>query len=282
MERIALQLNQKGSAAPHPRHRQSATRQTPLHHKVGLVVAILVAALVAFATSALTDGRQTRPPNIGPDAFGYCAGTVRFSFRSISTTGTQILANHDDAFVSIPIGFRFRFYGTRYTTVFVASNGLLTFGAGDTNFSNESFTGQQFIDVPKIAPLWDDWVTFLSAADAVYYRTTGRRGERQLVVQWDVVQHFFSSPSTVTFQAVLFEDDNTIEFRYLDTDAGDAAFNFGASATVGIRDVSGDTNGRFLQWSHDQAVIGNRTAIRFYPLDDDDDDDDDCRDHDRH
>jgi hypothetical protein len=187
-----------------------------------------------------------------------------------------VLANDDDAFVPAAIGFPFNFYGTSQTNAFLSSNALITFVLGSADFSNDSLTGPVIPDVPTIAPLWDDWVTLdlLYQADAVYYQTFGDDpGERRFVVQWNLMKHFGTpNASSVTFQAVLYEGSNAIEYRYLDTDTGDGNA-FGGSATVGIRDTAGHLNGRNLQWSHNQAVIGNQSAIRFCPPNEDDDHD---------
>jgi len=53
-----------------------------------------------------------------------------------------------------------------------------------------------------------------------------------------------------------------IEYHYLDTDFGNATYDFGASATVGINwDAS-----IALQYSYNQAVITNGLALRFEPV----------------
>ncbi|MBI3909479.1 MAG: hypothetical protein HY320_00930 [Armatimonadetes bacterium] len=200
---------------------------------------------------------------IGPDAFGYEATTVPYSFEDISTTGTQGLSNNDDAYISAPIGFDFSFYGVSRSTIYISTNGLLSFESGNASPSNASFqTSALSPNVPTIAPLWDDWVTWWSWYDAVYYKTVGSPGNRRFIVQWHVVSGYYSSPSTVTFQAVLYEGSNHIRFSYLDTYSGDFRSS-GGSATVGIRDTSGQSNGRNLQWSHQQPVIASQTAILF-------------------
>jgi hypothetical protein len=221
-------------------------------------------------------GRPTPPaPSFahGPhsDAFGYTAFRIPFTFNDISTTGTTVLDGLDDAAVPVPIGFTFSFYGVPHTTVFVSTNALLTFVAGNPAFTNMNFSGPVLPDLPSIAPLWDDWRTDCSELfpavcpgdDRVVVQTIGQPGARQFIVQWHIVPHFPTSPSTVTFQAVLFEGTNFMEFRWLDTNTGQASTAFGASATVGIRDVAGHLNGRFIAWSFNQPVIPDMSAIRI-------------------
>lgn len=221
----------------------------------------LVAATAAILGIALGAGPRASAA-IGPDAFGYRADSVEFRFEDISSSGTPILASHDDAFQEIALPFSFSFYGTPYDSVFVSTNGLLSFEVGTAAFANRLLAGSLSPDVPIAAVLWDDWVTFASALDAIHYQTVGAAGSRRLVVQWHVVQRFPGTPSTVTFQAVLHERGAAIEYRYLDTDSGDASAS-GAGATVGIRDRFGSADGRHLQWSHDEAVITSASAIRF-------------------
>ena len=87
-------------------------------------------------------------------------------------------------------------------------------------------------------------------------------GNRRFVVQWNNLLGFSTSPSTVTFEATLYEADKSILYQYLDVDSGDARTH-GASATVGIRNTSGQLTGQNQQWSFNQSVITNSEAIRF-------------------
>jgi hypothetical protein len=210
---------------------------------------------------------------IGPDGFGYFAETAfPFTFEDISTTGTQVLDGIDDAFVQVPTGLPtgFPFYGDIYNDVFIASNGLLTFNAGSTDFSNSDLTdfGDGPAD-PLIAPLWDDWETDCLTADSVFHQTVTDPMGSRFIVQWHMVSHFNDCPTTpgneVTFQAVLFSDGQ-IEFRYLDLDNGDTTESFGASASVGIRGdvLLGSSLNYVLQVSFDTASLANNQSIRFF------------------
>ncbi|MGI8874023.1 MAG: GDSL-type esterase/lipase family protein [Egibacteraceae bacterium] len=200
---------------------------------------------------------------IGPDAFGYTADEVDFTFEDISQTGTRFLDSDDDETQELTLPFGFDFYGTTYNSVFASTNGLLTFRGGSNENVNQSLTGPLFADLPTAAVLWDDWIT-TNDGDALYFATLGSGSERRFVVQWNMVRSFGNQVGLITFQAVLFEGSNDIEYRYLDkTVEEDESVSQGGSATVGIRDTSGHENGENLQWSRNEDVIEDESALRF-------------------
>src|SRR2546426_12509597 len=85
-------------------------------------------------------------------------------------------------------------------------------------------------------------------------------GSRQFIVQWNKVRPVNGDgTNTVTFEARLFEGSNQILFSYLQVTVVETnpVASKGFGATVGIRDVSGQSNNRNLQWSFNQAVITN-------------------------
>ena len=228
----------------------------------------LVIALIAWIVVFAVRTDRASATIIGPDAFGYTAtDAVAFSFVDISGTGTQRLAGTDDTATTESMGFNFDFYGTTYNSISWSTNGLLTLGGTNANFSNVDLTTTSpSSDLPSIATLWDDWNfnALNPGSDATYFQTLGAPGSQQFVVQWNDAFRFATSPSGVTFEAILFEGSNDILFQYLDVNAGNFSSN-GASSTVGIRDTGGEGNGRNLQWSFNSAVITDQQAIRFSP-----------------
>lgn len=65
----------------------------------------------------------------------------------------------DDDFIEVPFdsGFSFPYQGASHSSVFVNSNGNLTFGAGDSSFLNFLENVPDFLaGPPRISPLWDD------------------------------------------------------------------------------------------------------------------------------
>src|SRR5207247_1907704 len=139
-------------------------------------------------------------------------------FTDISATGTDRLTSGDNvATGTLSIGFTFNFFGTNFTTLFVNSNGLITFGSSTTSGVNNTLSANP--TQAAIAPFWDDLTVTNSVGSGgastarVKTQLLGIAGSRQFVIQWDKVT-FVSGGSTldpITFQAVLNEGTNNIQ-----------------------------------------------------------------------
>lgn len=173
-----------------------------------------------------------------------------------------IVDNADDGSNAIDIGTNtFNFYGTSYTgtQIFASSNGLISFLAGNTAYNNTDLSTSP--TGPVIAPLWDDWRTDSNANDAVLGKIDGNR----LIIEWSQIQHYSSTPSTITFQAILQlntgANSGNITFNYVDTATGDQ-YADGASATVGIKPDNADTSPKVLvSYNTTNALVGSGKAI---------------------
>lgn len=84
---------------------------------------------------------------------GAGAGEGRYVLNVFTIVGT-LLTLGDDSSVQVTLPFTFTFQGQTYADVFVNANGNLTFGSGDTDFSES--VAEFLNDQPRIAPLWDD------------------------------------------------------------------------------------------------------------------------------
>ena len=201
----------------------------------------------------------------GPDNFGYSVKDSKapngptYDWEEISGTGTEILPNSDDEYESaVSLGFFFNFYGTDYSQVAVSNNGLLFSGEGSSQWVNEPIKESDNVH-GFIAPFWDDIVTWGSAG-SVYHETIGTAPNRKFIVEWKDNQHYSSSPEGVTFEAILYEGNNSIKFQYLDTTFGNANYDNGGSATVGIESPDGDDG---LQYSFNEQSITPGLAILY-------------------
>jgi len=226
----------------------------------------------SFNAPVITNGLalQFRPGRrIGPDAFGYTATDITpYAFEDISSSGSVALTNSDDGTTNVALGFVFNFYGSNYTNIGLSPNGLLTFGGVNSQFANVDLTTTAPTgDRPSVAVLWDDW-TGSATSGAVYYQTLGPPGTHRFIAQWNQLHHSGGVlTSNVTFQVVLYERLGGLKFQYADVDfdPGVTGWSFGGGATVGIRDTSGQSNGRALQWSFNRPTLVNGQAIVFNP-----------------
>lgn len=224
------------------------------------VVLTNCAAVAVIAIAATPAGATT----IGPDSGGYYAtDQVTYTFQDITATGTKVLANVDDATALASLGMNFNFYGTTYTSAYLSSNGVIMFGGSNVQYTNNDLTTNQFSGAPAIFTFWDDLIT-PTAGDAsrgVYYQTIGSTpGSRKFVVQ-EVANSYSVGGNSINFQTVLDEASGDILMRYTQTAFGNAAFDHGASATVGIQGLR--SAGQVLQWSFNQPVLQDNESLCF-------------------
>ncbi len=149
----------------------------------------------------------------------------------VSLVDGFVLDLPDDGFESVPLGFTFPYQGNNYTSVFVNSNGNLTFGSGDTDFSES--VGELLNDQPRIAPLWDD----LSPNNGG--EVTVEFGSGSATVSFVDVPEFISTGAN-TFSVTL-ESSGRITIAYGDVTAGDGIVGVtpgGGAADPGETDLS--------------------------------------------
>ncbi|MBN1966048.1 MAG: DUF11 domain-containing protein, partial [Anaerolineae bacterium] len=171
----------------------------------------------------------------GPDAFGYefadsnsvGVGPV-YDFVDISGIGAPVALGDND-YAEVTIGFDFKFYGTSaitpnvYNSVFVGSNGFLSFGIGSTDLSPDALPNPTLPN-NLIAVAWDDLApgtAYVQSFAQCPYNPAGTAVDACFIVQYDDFTHADSSPAG-TFQAILFRS-GSILMQYETVDAPDAS-----------------------------------------------------------
>ncbi|MFD0916414.1 tandem-95 repeat protein [Pseudahrensia aquimaris] len=181
------------------------------------------------------------------------------TFVDISGPGDSDLALSlgNDGIASTGIGFDFNFFGEDYDSVFVSSDGYVTFGSPIGVSNNVALDGTAFGGRPAIAALWDDLTQ--ASGDVLVRTTDAPEGIREFIIQWNDVSREGGGPGTGTFQLILSEADGSVRMNYQDIDFGGGASG-GQSATVGIE----GPNGLFTNYSFDGSpTIANGTSILF-------------------
>ena len=181
-----------------------------------------------------------------------------FDYSSIATFGTPLgLADDGEANVTMP--FPFTYFGVTSSDLRVGNNGGILFNA-TTRRRRQSPTQR----CPTQLTRWrssPSGTTSTATPANVYYATVGTAPNRQFIVEWFDRPHF-SNVGSATFQVVLYEGTNQIKFLYADVNFGNASYDFGASATVGLN-KDGTTA---LQYSFNQPVITDQMAILWTPV----------------
>jgi len=150
------------------------------------------------------------------------------------------LALGDDDSIAIPLEFSFSFNGTEYNEVYVNSNGNVTFGSPDFDFSDSV---AEFLNgPPRIAALWDDLAPNQGGLVSV------KSEADEFTVTFQDVPEFFASTGN-TFSIIL-KADGTFCIDYGDIAATDGI----AGATEGGgADDPGPTD---LSENPDQSAAG--------------------------
>ncbi len=170
------------------------------------------------------------------------------AFIDISATGTSLgLTGVDDATASFTAthGNRIMAAGS----AFASTNGLVGVVA-NSGFTNGTTASTA---IGTYAVYWDDLHT---RTGEIFVQNLSDR----TIVQWNNVQHFSTSPSTVTFQLQIFDEGGPVlaQCIYQDIDFGDAN-SFGASATMGVHALDDSST----EFSMNTASIQDGSIISY-------------------
>ena len=169
---------------------------------------------------------------------------------SIQTSDRLDLSLGDDDTTEVPLGFSFPFNGETWDSVFVNSNGNLTFGFGDTFFI-DSVSGL-LNGPPRIAPLWDDLSPNNGGQVFVEY------GSGTVSVTFENVPEFFATGSN-TFTATLDIGGNvTVTYGGITATDGLAGVSEGFGAPdPGPTDLSNALDLSAVGTTYEQFNFGN-------------------------
>lgn len=215
-------------------------------------------------TVTATFGGKSKTGSFQVGAAGYVPESVTYNWEDISVSGTELLpagySDQDDFFYTLNLPFTFNFFGTPYTTCYPSSNGLITFGAGYTGYTNS--------DIPNaadpnnfIAPLFRDLRFWASSGGKLRHQTLGTSPNRRLIIQWHNVNEYAVTGTNVfTFQVILYEGSNDIRFQYQDVVVGSVDYDYGKAATVGLENAAGTIGSKY---SFAEPKLANGQAILF-------------------
>lgn len=144
-----------------------------------------------------------------------------------NTPGPGVIPLGDDDFEEIFLPFPFGYCGEEYNSVFVNSNGSLTFGAGSTLFSDSD--ASLLSGPPRIAGLWDDLNP--SAGGIISWSAT----EDTVTFSFEDVPEYYSTGAN-TFHFTLIRAASQVELDYVSLTASDglSGLSCGTGWTTGL------------------------------------------------
>ena len=154
-------------------------------------------------------------PDFDFDGLGGLGGEGRYvmDIFTITPPPGDLLTLPDDGFVEVSLDFSFPYQGNNWNSVFVNSNGNLTFGSGDTDFSES--VGEFLNDQPRIAPLWDD----LNPAAGGFVSADGSISNEMTVYFQDVPEFIATGANSFS---VTMRSDGTVTVSYTGVDSVDS------------------------------------------------------------
>jgi uncharacterized protein (TIGR03437 family) len=186
---------------------------------------------------------------------------------SAATQGAPVVALGDDDSRQFTLPFAFPFYGSSYTTVFLNSDGNLTFLMPESASTLRSI-GRMTGGPPRISPLFDDLDPSLVAGGVRYLADSTRA-----VFTWVAVPEYSAtgvSALGLTFQVRLYPDGR-IQFAYAGVKPSSAVVGIapgnlqGGTNLVSFLDASGDYLGAVVEHFGNTLDIDIVTlAQRFY------------------
>ncbi|MCD5380844.1 hypothetical protein LR004_02855, partial [Candidatus Gracilibacteria bacterium] len=146
---------------------------------------------------------------------------TKTSFESLSASWNA----GDDSSKNVNLGFTFPFNGSTYSTVWISSNGMLSFSSSNIDYRNRTLPFNS--EAQSIYPYWDD----LNPTNGgnITYGSIGTGDGQHFVVSWNSVPHY-PSYGSYSFQVVLYKNGN-IRFRYNSSNSIN-----GSSATIGVQE----------------------------------------------
>ena len=135
---------------------------------------------------------------------------------NIQNTGTALNLADDALSPTQNLGFDFTYYGNTYTQAKVAMNGFITFNPNFNVYNQRNYLSEVIpasgFDFTVFA-LWSDFIDKNNNNGSPYVGTYGDTGSKYWVAGWYNVNEYRNN-NLSSFEAILYETTNVIEFRY--------------------------------------------------------------------
>jgi hypothetical protein len=191
------------------------------------LLAVLISACAT--TTGLTGGNGTVVQMI-PDPTTATTTTSGTSLFPCDTSGDSCI---DDTFAKVTFsqGFTFPFFGTTYDSVYINTNGGVTFGAGDNTYAPAA-TG---IPEPGIAILWGDMMPGANNDASLHDEIDFQQFSDHFVISYTNIEDYDTPPAIENTATLTLWNDGTVTMSYT---AQNTSYSQGTGLLVGVFDGS--------------------------------------------
>jgi hypothetical protein len=133
--------------------------------------------------------------------------TIDYGYNWIDASGGTELILSDDGYATIALPFNFQFYNETFSTIYLGSNGYLSFtDSSPSDYTNDPIPSGDLDNYYLIAPFWDDLLP--PAGGHIYVQSFGT----YWVAEWLDIYHI-GGPLLGSFELILY-DTGEIIFNY--------------------------------------------------------------------
>jgi len=171
--------------------------------------------------------------------------TIDYEYNWVDASGGTELFLGDDSYSMQSLPFNFQFYNKNFSTIYLGSNGYLSFTDNTPiDYSNDQIPSGDFDNYYLIASFWDDLLTgFDGGGGTIYVQSFGT----YWVAEWQNIEDVYGN-LIGSFEVILYESGEIVfNYDYIDYVAGEytCGLNLGADVQYynsyqGLSDLTND------------------------------------------
>jgi hypothetical protein len=176
------------------------------------------------------------------------------NFIDISATGTN-LNTTDDSEAGVSLPFSLLYQGSLINDITIGNNGGIILG------SLAAQVGYTMVAGKGLYPYVQDMNTPYTTG-GVFYKVIGTAPNRQFIVEWKDLAHYYSTLGTdgTTFEVIIDEATQEIYYVYQDVWHDNVLYNNGLDAEIGAR----GTNQNINVSMNNATYLTNNSCVHLY------------------